>query len=172
MQMGLTRISLSNSPQAGAGAVAYYGNFYDNTRQAVVTPLNTQIVSIGNTFLSNGVSIGSGTDIVFANAGVYSVQFRLQIENLNSQEKTIYYYLNYMGSALANSATVLTAPRTHTGGSGWVSAIGQYILNVNAGDNVQIVWTADDLNIRIEPLTSPAAPIPQSAAVVVCVSKL
>lgn len=172
MQVGLTRISLSNAPQAGTGAVAYYGNFYDNTRQAVVTPLSTQFVNIGNTFLSNGVTIGSGTDIIFANAGVYSVQFRLQIENLSPQEHTAYYYLNYMGVALANTSTVLTIPRQHTGGSGWVTAIGQYTLNVNAGDNVQIVWTADNGNVRIEPLASPTPPVPQSAAVVVNVSKI
>jgi len=172
MQMGLTRISLSNAPQAGTGATSYYGSFYDTTRQTISSPYAISQIQLNTTVFSQNIQIASGTQIVFDYAGKYNVEFSLQLQNISGQEQEFYLWLDYLGSAVANSASVITVPKQHALGDGFIVAAWNFYVDVNAGDNVELVWTASDTNVRIEPVVPPVVQIPSIPSVIVTVSKI
>lgn len=170
--MGLTRISLSNAPQAGAGAVSYYGSFYDTTPQTIVSPYAVAQVELNTTVFSQNIQIASGTQIVFDYAGKYNVEFSLQLTNFGSQEHQFYLWLDYLGSAVSNSASVITVPKQHAGGNGHIVAAWNFYVDVNAGDNIELVWTADSTNVSIEAITPPVPQIPAIPSVILTVSSI
>jgi hypothetical protein len=87
----ITGATGATGPVGAGGAVGYYGSFYDTTDQPLLVVNEEQIVSINSTAGSNGVSVQNGTDVVIANAGVYSLTFSVQITNLaNSVEKAVF----------------------------------------------------------------------------------
>ena len=172
MEVGLTRISLSNAPQTGSVASVDYGSFYDITPQTIPAPYSVAQVQIGNTVFNNNIQIASGTQIVFDNAGKYNVEFSLQVTNTSAQERQFYLWLDYLSSPVANSASVITIPKQHAGGNGHVVAAWNFYVDVNAGDNVELMWTSDSILVKLEAITPPVPSIPTIPSVIVTVSSL
>ena len=171
MQAGLTRISLSNAPQTGVSN-SYYGSFYDTTRQTIGAPYAIAQIELNTTVFNQNIQIASGTQIVFDYAGKYNIEFSLQLQNLSNQEQDFYLWLDYLGSAVSNSASVVSVPKQHAGGDGFLVPAWNFYVNVNAGDNVELVWTASSTQVRIEPVTPPVPQIPSIPSVIVTVSKI
>jgi len=170
--MGLTRISLSNAPQTGAGAASYYGSFFDTTAQTILSPLAETLITYNNTVFNNGVSIASGSQIVFNNAGKYNIEFSLQLVNKNGQEREFYLWLKYLSNPVAWSASVITVPKQHALGNGHLVPSWNFFVDVNAGDNCELAWTATSTQVSIEKLTPPAGYIPNIPSVILTVNKI
>jgi hypothetical protein len=117
----------------------YYGSFYDTTNQTNPSTSAANLISIGNTNVSNGISVQTGSKLTFANSGSYLVNLLAQAVftgGASSYNITIWYAKN--GTIVNNSAFTFTV------GSGSQNA--QTLLNiediftVNAGDYFQFYW--------------------------------
>ena len=55
-----------------------YGSFYDTTDQTAVSTTVAYAITLNTTDISQGVSIASSSQLTFADAGVYNIQFSIQ----------------------------------------------------------------------------------------------
>ena len=79
-----------------------YGSFYDTTDQTAANTTTAYAITLNTTDLSNGVTVASSSRVTFANAGIYNIQFSVQLTNdtNNSQDIDIWFAKN--GTNIAN----------------------------------------------------------------------
>ena len=152
-----------------------YGSFYDTANQtapaATVTP-----ITINTTAVANEVHIGTPTSRVYVtNAGVYNVQFSLQLANTgtgtpNIDNVTVWFRLN--GVDIPNSASIMEVqPRRGTVDGHIILAL-NFMLELNADDYIELYWTTDTGTTQIVTYSSSTIPPvhPASPAVILTVS--
>jgi len=153
---------------------AAYGAFSDSTDQTGNISSGT-VVTFNTTDVSDGVTIASGSNITVPNTGIYNLQFSIQLKNTDNAQQDATVWLRVNGSDLANSATQYTVPaRKSAGIFGYSVASLTFLLNLTAGQYVQIVWVPTSTTVTIEALPaslSPAYPaIPSVIAAVLQVA--
>ena len=155
-------------PLGPATIQGYYGNFYSDVTQN--TPINTATaITLNNTIHSNGISIVSGSQITFAYSGTYDIQFSAQLKNSSGSpaDPLVQIWFRKNGVDISGSNTVLHVPNNTYTVAAW-----DYQDNLNAGENVQIMWATNDSNTIIQAggpvvTTTPAAPTIPSVIVTV-----
>jgi hypothetical protein len=118
---------------------------------------------------SNGVSIVSGSRITFANAGTYNIQFSAQLDRTNTGTDTVDIWLRLNGTDVVES----TGSIGMDGGAAASRRVPSwnYVLTVNAGDYLQVMWAATDTHIRL--LSAPAsAPYPAIPSVILTATQV
>jgi hypothetical protein len=135
-------------PLGPATIQGYYGNFYSDVSQNAVSTNTPYAMTLNNTINSNGVSIVSGSQITFAYAGTYDIQFSTQLHNIGGggSNQTIEIWFRKNGTNVADSNTILHVPTN----SPYEVAAWNFQDNVNAGDYIQIMWATNNTSIRIE----------------------
>jgi hypothetical protein len=135
-------------PLGPATIQGYYGNFYSDLSQNAVSTNTPYAMTLNNTIHSNGVSIVSGSQITFAYAGTYDIQFSTQLHNIGGggSDQTIEIWFRKNGTNVADSNTILHVPTN----SPYEVAAWNFQDNVNAGDYIQIMWATNNTSIRIE----------------------
>ena len=141
----------------------YYGSFYSSLDQTDgVTP---HLMFCENTADADGVTMELGDEatksqITFANAGTYNVQFSAQFHNTGGggSGNTVHIWFKLNGTDIADSDTRLTVPSN----APYVVAAWNFIVSVAAGDYVEISWFTDNSNVILEnePITATYPAIP------------
>jgi hypothetical protein len=132
------------------------------TDQPLASTSTAQVIAIGNTAESNGVSIVSGNQVTFAYAGTYSLTFSIQITNLaNSVEKAI-FWLKTNNVDYPDSATEIDLqPRKASDNPNRQVITINYVATATAGQQVQVYWSGSSTSLKVEALpagTSPVSP--------------
>jgi len=143
-----------------------YGSFYSNITQTNTSVGDAIAISYNVTDLSNGVSItGAGaTEIRIAAAGVYNIQFSLQVRKTDSGADTIYVWLDKNGNTVDNSATNLNLV-----GSGAAEvAAWNFVVNAAANDYYRLMWMSTDSHVEIVTVTAGAV-VPAIPSVILTV---
>jgi len=135
-----------NSENIVGIVTGYYGNFFDTTTQNVVGVNTYQPVRLNTTDLSNQVSIANSSHIVVANSGVYNIQFSLQIDKTQGSGAHIYIWLRKNGLDVPNSATELAVQGT----SSEIVAAWNFVVQSEANDYYELMWSATDPHIRLK----------------------
>jgi hypothetical protein len=148
-------------PGAG-GALGYYGSFYDTTDQPLIDPAQAQTIRINTTAEASGISIVAGDSIYFENAGVYSLTFSIQFTNRDNVQHATDVWLRKNGSDVAdtNSRFDVPARKSQQVPGHHIGTI-NYVLSVDDGDYLQLVWADGSTLLSIESLdagTNPAKP--------------
>jgi hypothetical protein len=171
----MASVDISGTGGAGAFVSRAYLNAFSNVSQALIgVPLTPNQVGFGTTVFASGINIAGGglTDIVFNSAGIYNVQFSIQVTNDAVQDHEFYLWASKNSVFEPDSLSVLTIPSKHGGIKGHQIAAWNFFFNVNAGDNVGLWWTADNSNISIEKIVSPGGGIPSAPSVILTVSQV
>lgn len=140
--------------------LGYYGAFQDDTTQTAVSANTAYPVKLNTTDLTNGVSVvndGSGnpTRITLANTGIYNIQFSLQLEKTGGSGNfivDIWVRKNGVDIPGTTGKIVLTG----SANASPVVAAWNYVLDLTAGDYVQLMWSTTNNNAII--LAASAAP--------------
>ena len=163
---------------AGGKYVAFpYGAFQDSTDQTAVSTTVAYPVTFNTTDFSNGVSVASNSRITVTTAGLYNLQFSIQLTNTTnaSQDVDIWFQVNGTNVANSNSRFGL-APRKSPGDPFHIIAALNYFVSLNATDYVEIVWRTTDTGVSIEQYAvsvSPTRPaVPSAIATLSFVSAL
>lgn len=141
----------------------YYGSFYSSLDQTDgVTP---HLMFCENTADADGVTMELGDEatksqITFANAGTYNIQFSAQFHNTGGggSGNTVHIWFKLNGTDIADSDTRLTVPSN----APYIVAAWNFIVSVAAGDYVEISWFTDNSNVILEhePITATYPAIP------------
>lgn len=129
----------------------YYGSFYSLTDQTDGT--TPHVFYCENTADADGVSMelnddGKKSQMTFAHAGTYNVQFSAQLHRLggggSGNEVNIWFRLN--GEDIVASDTKLSVQSN----APYVVAAWNFIVSIAAGDYVEITWFTTNVNIVLE----------------------
>jgi hypothetical protein len=164
LQNALTEIT----GNAGGKYLAFpYGAFSDFTDQT--TTINTAtLVALSVTDFSNEVSLQTGSKITVTNAGIYNLQFSVQLQNLDNAPQDVFIWLKQNGTDITGSTGLVGLPARKSAGvpfhdiKGW-----NYYLNMNANDYVQIYWSTTNVDVTIQTYPASGTPTKPSTASVV-----
>jgi hypothetical protein len=164
LQNALTEIT----GNAGGKYLAFpYGAFSDFTDQT--TTVNTAtLMALSVTDFSNEVSLQTDSKITVANAGIYNLQFSVQLQNLDNAPQDVFIWLKQNGTDITGSTGLVGMPARKSAGvpfhdiKGW-----NYYLNMNAGDYVQIYWSTTNVDVTIQTYPASGTPTKPSTASVV-----
>lgn len=124
----------------------YYGSFSDSTTQTAAAINTAYPITFNTTDLSYGVEIGSPTSrIVIHESGVYNFQFSAQLENTSGGVGLVYIWCRINGVDVPNSAGQLRLKDNNSE----MLAAWNYVLQMNAGDYFELVWSVDNTSIQL-----------------------
>lgn len=144
-----------------------YGAFSDYTAQSMTAANTATLVAMANTDFSNGVTISS-SKMTVANAGIYNLQFSVQMQNLANAPQDAFIWLKQNGVDIVGSTGVIGMSARKNPGDpshdikGW-----NYFLSMNAGDYIEIYWSATDVLVTIHTYAASGTPTKPSTASVV-----
>jgi hypothetical protein len=163
-----TTTGLKWGTNTAATPLGYYGAFEDVTTQSAVLANTAYPVKFNTINLANGVSVvndGSGnpTRVTLANTGIYNIQFSLQLEKTGGGGNMIvdvWVRKNGVDIPSTTGKVVLTGSVSASP----VIAAWNYVLDLVAGDYVQLMWATSNNNVVIlaAPATPPHPSIPSS----------
>jgi hypothetical protein len=148
--------------QGPGGPQGRYGSFYDITTQTNAGSTVSNVISLGNTFSSNGISVNSSTRITFAYSGTYLTNLLGQFVTTgggSNYQVTVWYSIN--GSTATNSSYVFTT----AGVNNQVLANIETINTFYPGDYLQFYWWSSNQYMQLVPLaanTNPTRPLSPS----------
>jgi hypothetical protein len=151
----------------GSGVRFPYGAFSSYTTQSTTANTAT-LLTLSNTDFSNKVTLATGSKITVANAGIYNLQFSVQVENLDNAPQDMYIWLKQNGTDIVGSTGKVGMPARKSAGvpshdiKGW-----NYFLSMSAGDYVQIYWSTTNASVTIETYAASGTPTKPSTASVV-----
>ena len=139
-----------------------YGAFHDTTTQSAAATGTAYAVTFNSTDLSNDIAIGSPTSkITVTNAGIYNFQFSLQLDKSAGATGHTYIWARVNGTNIANSASEVAVQGTAAENiAAW-----NFVLEMQAGDYFQLMWSVDDDRIQIKAVSA-AAPVPAIPSVI------
>lgn len=138
----------------------YYGEFTKIDTQSPAAINTAYALTFTNTEIANGVSRGTPTSrIVVAQAGLYSIAVSVQITSTNASQKSVWVWARKNGTTnFANSARIASTNLNN----GYVVVMLNEIASLIAGDFIEIMYAADDVNVSIATVAAtafaPAAP--------------
>jgi hypothetical protein len=142
------------------------GAFYDTTTQSAAVINTAYAITLNNTSLAQGVSIGTPTSRVYVDrTGSYNIQFSLQLVSTNAASKDVYIWADVNGTSVPNSATKLTM----SGSSNSYVAAWNFVIRMSAGDYFRLMWSTSNTNVQIAAVAA-SAPVPAIPSVILTVA--
>jgi len=130
----------------------------------------SQSITYTATDYSNGVSLVSGSRLTVANAGVYNIQFSVQIDRVSgSGTDTIHIWLKRNGTNVTNSSGTITISGNATQAktvSSW-----NYVTDAAASDYFELCWQTSNTDIQLINVVA-TGNIPGTPSVIVTVTQV
>jgi len=143
-----------------------YGSFYDTTTQTAAVINTAYPITFNSTDITNGVYIGTPTSRVYVDrVGTYNFQFSAQLNKASASHKHVYIWYRVNGVNAANSAGKVNL----SGNDAAVIAAWNYVIELNAGDYFELVWSTDNTGCQIEAFGA-SAPVPAIPSVILTVT--
>ncbi len=142
------------------------GYFYSTELQTNPVAGAVNIVTFNNTGISEGVTIVGGTQLTVSKPGSYNLQFTVQIQKTGGQAENMDIWLRENGVDFPDTNTGLTI----FGNESILLAGWSYLLQLDAGDYLELVWQAPSTDIQLFTLPAqidPTRPVTPSARVTV-----
>jgi hypothetical protein len=156
-------------PRGGKFMNNPHGAFQDSTNQTAANTTTAYPVTFNTTDFANGVTMASGSRITVADAGIWNLQFSIQLKNTTNdgQDVDIWFRKNGTNIANSNSRFHLVA-RKGTGDPSHIIAALNFFVSMNSNDYIEIMWRTENTGVSIEAFgtsTSPTRPAVPSAIV-------
>ena len=144
-------IGLMPISDAAEADTAPYGSFSNNTDQTAPTVGSTAVVVYDTTEESNGVFLSDSSRLNVRNAGIYNVQFSLQLVNQDNAAQYADIWFRVNGTDVPRSASRFDIPARKSA-TDWGHIVGtvNIFLDMNANDYVEIAGTTSSTLIALE----------------------
>lgn len=164
-------------PRGGKFVNNPYGAFQDGTDQTAANTTTAYAVTFDTTDFSNGVTLSDSSKLNVAQAGIYNLQFSIQLKNTTNDTQDVDVWFRKNGTDIAKSNSRFSlSPRKSSGDPSHVIAALNFFVSLASTDYVQIMWRPSDVGVSIEHYaagTSPTRPaIPSVIATLSFVSNL
>jgi len=131
-----------------------YGSFYDTTTQTAAVINTAYGITFNTTDLSYGVTRGSPTSRIYIDRpNVYNVQFSAQVDKTAGGVALVWIWLRKNGVNVPDSSGQIRIQGNNAElVVGW-----NYIIELNAGDYIELMWEVDDTSVIL--LADPASAV-------------
>jgi len=147
-------------PSGPGGALGYWGSFWDTHNKEITGTT----VSYGITFsnldsANNGITLYNNEGIIFYHAGVYNIQFSVQLKNTDNNEQEATFWFKKNGTDIPDSGGVVTIPKQRGINSpGYALTSWNIMLPIAANDKIQLYWHASNTNVSLTYFTGGGLP--------------
>lgn len=150
-----------------------YGAWSDSTDQVGSISAGTAM-TFNTQDVSDGITLSGGSQFVVPVTGVYDLQFSAQFKNIDNAQHDVNVWFRINGVDLPNTNTQLTVPaRKSAGVFGFAVAAWNIMLDMNAGQYVQIMWLPTSLNVSMEHLPASVTPAyPATPSVIATITQV
>ena len=151
--------------------------FQDSTNQVAANTTTAYAVTFNTTDFANGVTMASGSRITVADAGIWNLQFSIQLKNTTNdgQDVDIWFRKNGTNIDNSNSRFHLVA-RKGSGNPSHIIAALNFFVSMNSNDYIEIMWRTENTGVSIEHFGTSASPtrpaVPSAIATMSFVSNL
>jgi hypothetical protein len=123
-----------------------YGSFYDTTTQTAAVINTAYPMTFNTTDLSFGVTRGSPTSRIYIDRpNVYNVQFSAQVDKTAGGVGLLWIWLRKNGVNVPDSSGQIRIQ----GNNAETLAAWNYIIQLNAGDYIELMWEVDDTSVEL-----------------------
>jgi hypothetical protein len=140
-------------PVSSAIGVPNYGSFINTAAQTIATPGTPQPVTFDTTVASTNFSLNAGSQITAAEAGLYNIQFSIQLYANPGGGGAVEIWFAKNGSPIANSNTSFSIKNTNEA----EFAALNLVEPLNAGDYIELFWSTADNDNYLYATTAPTA---------------
>ena len=164
-------------PRGGKYLNLPYGAFQDSTDQAAANTTTAYAITFDTTDYSNGITLSNSSRLNVSQAGIYNVQFSIQLKNTTNDTQDVDIWFRKNGTDIANSNTRFgMGPRKSSGDPSHGVAALNFFVELAENDYIQIMWRPSDVGVSIEHFAAGATPtrpaVPSIIATVSFVSNL
>ena len=143
-----------------------YGSFFDTTTQTAAVINTAYPITFNTTDITKGVYIGTPTSRIYVDrVGTYNFQFSAQLNKASAASKHVFIWYRVNGVNAAHSAGKVTL----SGSDAAVVAAWNYVVDLNAGDYFEMVWSTDDTACQILAVGA-VAPAPAIPSIILTVT--
>jgi hypothetical protein len=159
----------SNFYGNGTGIITPKAQFTSSTSQTAASTTTAYAVSLTDTLYADRVSLVSGSRITFDTAGVYNVEYNIQLKNTRAHTEfaNIWLRKGVTNLPLTNKRHGVLRDG-QSAEPGHTVAAAKVMVTVAAGDYIEIMWAASNTSVSLEAIpvgTSPDVPTTPSAVV-------
>ena len=152
-------ILLAPNSAAAFADTAPYGAFQDSTDQTAASTTVAYPMTFDTTDFSNGVYLSNSSRMNVRNAGIYNVQFSVQLENQDNVQHTVDIWFRKNGTNITASNSKFTVPaRKSASIFGHVIAAINYFVELAANDYIEIVWRTESTDVSLEQTPAESSP--------------
>ena len=143
-----------------------YGSFSDSTTQTAAATGTAYAVTFNTTEYSNGVAVSTPTSrILITDPGYYNFQFSLQLDKSSGATGHAYIWPRINGTNVPRSASEVAIQGT----AAEIIAAWNFVLEMQAGQYFELMWSVDDTNVQIKAVAA-AAPVPAIPSAILTVT--
>jgi hypothetical protein len=134
---------------------ATFSSDQDQTAASVATAYE---FTCNSTVYSQGIYLADSTKVTVDQAGIYNIQFSVQLANNDNdgQDVSIWFRKNGTDIAASNSDFGLPARKSVGAVSRLIAALNYYV-DLNPNDYIEIMWRTSDLDVTVEHFDAVAA---------------
>ena len=136
--------ALQQTPPPKEFRTPRFGSFYDTTTQTAAAINTAYAMTFNTTDLSVGVTRGSPTSRIYVDRqNVYNVQFSAQVDKTAGGVGLVWIWLRKNGVNVPDSAGQIRIQ----GNNAELIAGWNYIIQLNDGDYIELMWEVDDTSV-------------------------
>jgi hypothetical protein len=121
-----------------------YGAYQNNADQNLVTADTATVVVFNTLDYQNNMSLASNR-VTIATAGIYNVQFSLQLANTDAAEHAAVIWLRRNGTDIPGTASKFDVPKKHGSSDGYLIAAVNFYVDVTVGQYIELVIACDGI---------------------------
>ena len=165
------------SPRGGRFINMPYGAFQDSTDQTAANTTTAYAITFDTTDFNNGVTLSNSSRLNVSQAGIYNIQFSVQLVNTTNASVDIDIWFRKNGTNIDKSNSRFgLAPRKSMGDPFHLIGAINFFVSLDTNDYVELMWRTSDVGAYIEHYAASSTPtrpaIPSVIATVTFVSNL
>jgi len=160
------------SPRGGRFINNPYGAFQDGTDQTAANTTTAYAITFDTTDFNNGVTLSNSSRLNVAQAGIYNIQFSVQLVNTTNASVDIDIWFRKNGTNIDKSNSRFgLAPRKSVGDPFHVICAINFFVSLDTNDYVELMWRTSDVGAYIEHYAASSTPTrPSIPSVIVTVT--
>lgn len=153
----------------GSSGSSHSAGVYVSEAQGVASASTALAIPYDTTDTSNQVALdpADNSKVVFELPGYYNLQFSAQLLNCTSTIDNVTFWFRKNTSDIPYTAGVVSVPSKHSGGVGAAIVSWNLIVDVTAGDNIQLMMASNTGNTVVATYPPGTAPVhPASPSII------
>lgn len=135
-----------------------YNQFQSNSDQTAANTYTAYAITYDVEDFPDGISLSNSSRINVVHEGIYLFTFSIQFQNDTNSTETVDVWFRKNGTDVANSNSQFSMPaRKSAGTPASLIAVTPFMIDLSAGDYIEIMWRPSVTTVTIQQLPAVAA---------------